>query len=95
MAASTRSVAGARSPPKENRAKISSQSADWVGASLVTAKAIAAAGECLPFPYVKVPFELVVILLQTVEVCLQVLHFLRHVVDRFNSCRGSKGTVRT
>lgn len=74
MAASTRSVAGGRSPLKDNRTKISSESADWVGASLATAKAMATAGECLPFPYVKAPFELVVILLQTVEVCPQILH---------------------
>ncbi|KAJ7435734.1 hypothetical protein B0H11DRAFT_2366482 [Mycena galericulata] len=44
-----------------------SKSSDWVGMSLLTAKAIIAAAECAPFPYIKGVFGTVVILLETVE----------------------------
>jgi hypothetical protein len=41
---------------------------DWLAGSLVAAKAMRAAADSLPFPYVKVVFGSVVILLETVEV---------------------------
>ncbi|KAJ7441897.1 hypothetical protein B0H11DRAFT_2251745 [Mycena galericulata] len=44
-----------------------SKSTDWVGMSLLTAKAITAAAECAPFPYIKGVFGTVVILLETAE----------------------------
>ncbi|KAJ7494871.1 hypothetical protein B0H11DRAFT_920435 [Mycena galericulata] len=44
-----------------------SRSTDWVGMSLLTAKAITAAAECAPFPYIKGVFGTVIILLETVE----------------------------
>ncbi|KAJ7496347.1 hypothetical protein B0H11DRAFT_2190115 [Mycena galericulata] len=50
-------IAGAPSKP----------TTDWVGLSLLTAKTIAAAAECAPFPYIKGVFGTVVILLETVE----------------------------
>ncbi|KAJ7854233.1 hypothetical protein B0H13DRAFT_2283893 [Mycena leptocephala] len=40
---------------------------DWLAPTIVAAKIITAAGECLPFPYVKGAFGMVVILLETVE----------------------------
>ncbi|KAJ7792583.1 P-loop containing nucleoside triphosphate hydrolase protein, partial [Mycena leptocephala] len=40
---------------------------DWLAGSLVAAKAMRAAADSLPFPYVKVVFGSVVILLETVE----------------------------
>ncbi|KAJ7819145.1 hypothetical protein B0H13DRAFT_2292304 [Mycena leptocephala] len=40
---------------------------DWLAPTIVAAKMITAAGECLPFPYVKGAFGMVVILLETVE----------------------------
>ncbi|KAJ6589640.1 hypothetical protein B0H19DRAFT_1104396 [Mycena capillaripes] len=79
-ASSTPNAAGSHPPPehkstpKASSPARSESASDWIGASLVTAKAISAAGECLPFPYVKVAFELVVILLQTIEVCLPMLN---------------------
>ncbi|KAJ7842310.1 hypothetical protein B0H13DRAFT_2286752 [Mycena leptocephala] len=40
---------------------------DWLAPTIVTARMITAAGECLPFPYVTGAFGMVVILLETVE----------------------------
>ncbi|KAJ7082310.1 hypothetical protein C8R44DRAFT_753794 [Mycena epipterygia] len=67
----------ARSPPNiggsSTRVTITAQSSsqsndsDWVGISLLAAKAVAAGAECLPFPYVKGVFGLAVILFETVE----------------------------
>ncbi|KAJ6549247.1 hypothetical protein DFH09DRAFT_1169386, partial [Mycena vulgaris] len=48
--------------------KSSSQArSNWLATSLVTAKAITAGAECLPFPYVKGIFGMVVNILETVE----------------------------
>ncbi|KAJ6521304.1 hypothetical protein DFH09DRAFT_223266 [Mycena vulgaris] len=48
--------------------RLSSQSkSDWLAGSLTTAKLIAAGAECIPFPYVKGVFGMVVIILETVE----------------------------
>ncbi|KAF8152753.1 hypothetical protein K438DRAFT_1778364 [Mycena galopus ATCC 62051] len=41
---------------------------DWFTASLMTAKGLSAAANCLPFPYVDCVFKLVVVFLETVEV---------------------------
>ncbi|KAJ6575699.1 hypothetical protein DFH09DRAFT_377819 [Mycena vulgaris] len=50
------------------KVKLSSQSkSDWLAGSLTTAKVIAAGAECVPFPYVKGVFGMVVIILETVE----------------------------
>ncbi|KAJ7467683.1 hypothetical protein FB451DRAFT_1369325 [Mycena latifolia] len=40
---------------------------DWLETSLTTAKAVTAAAECIPFPYVKGVFGTVVVILETVE----------------------------
>ncbi|KAJ6564965.1 hypothetical protein DFH09DRAFT_473958 [Mycena vulgaris] len=48
--------------------KSSSQArSNWLATSLLTAKAITAGAECLPFPYVKGIFGMVVTILETVE----------------------------
>ncbi|KAJ6477799.1 hypothetical protein DFH09DRAFT_1467602 [Mycena vulgaris] len=48
--------------------KSSSQArSNWLSTSLLTAKAITAGAECLPFPYVKGIFGMVVAILKTVE----------------------------
>ncbi|KAJ7633632.1 hypothetical protein DFH06DRAFT_1101081 [Mycena polygramma] len=55
-------------PPAQLTARPSSpSSSDWLGVSLLTAKTIAAAGECLSVPYVKGAFALVILILETVE----------------------------
>ncbi|KAJ7459368.1 hypothetical protein FB451DRAFT_1372062 [Mycena latifolia] len=69
----TRNAAASRPPPpgrgmKLLRFKTSSQSkSDWLATSLMTAKAVTAAAECIPFPYVKGVFGTVVTILETVE----------------------------
>ncbi|KAJ7463371.1 hypothetical protein FB451DRAFT_1494488 [Mycena latifolia] len=40
---------------------------DWLETSLTTAKAVTAAAECIPFPYVKGVFGTVVVILETIE----------------------------
>ncbi|KAJ7474070.1 hypothetical protein FB451DRAFT_1367085 [Mycena latifolia] len=47
--------------------KVNSKS-DWLGPALLAAKTITAGAECVPFPYVKGAFGVIVILLETVEV---------------------------
>ncbi|KAJ7852998.1 hypothetical protein B0H13DRAFT_2284218 [Mycena leptocephala] len=47
---------------------------DWLAPTIMTARMITAAGECLPFPYVKGAFGMVVILLDTVEVWFIVVY---------------------
>ncbi|KAJ6547811.1 hypothetical protein DFH09DRAFT_1281763 [Mycena vulgaris] len=50
------------------KVKPSSQSnSDWLAGLLTTAKLIAAGADCIPFPYVKGVFGMVVIILETVE----------------------------
>ncbi|KAJ6547728.1 hypothetical protein DFH09DRAFT_1281729 [Mycena vulgaris] len=50
------------------KGRLSSQSkSDWLAGSLTTAKLIAAGAECIPFPYVKGVFGMVVVILETVE----------------------------
>jgi hypothetical protein len=41
---------------------------DWIGTSLLTARALAAGVEYLDFPYVRSVFRTAVVLLETVEV---------------------------
>ncbi|KAJ6533813.1 hypothetical protein DFH09DRAFT_1284395 [Mycena vulgaris] len=43
---------------------------DWLASSLTTVKFIVAGVECIPFPYVKGVFGMVVIILEMVEICL-------------------------
>jgi hypothetical protein len=64
---------------------------DWLAPTIVAAKMITAAGECLPFPYVKGAFGMVVILLETVEVWF----IVACAKDRTNSyrCRKSRRIV--
>ncbi|KAJ7680067.1 hypothetical protein B0H17DRAFT_1206207 [Mycena rosella] len=45
----------------------SQTTSDWLQTALVTAKALAAGGDCIPFPCVKGVFGGAVILLETVE----------------------------
>ncbi|KAJ7438891.1 hypothetical protein B0H11DRAFT_571825 [Mycena galericulata] len=60
--------AGSHSTPTQSTAKVTSLSSpDWIGASLLAAKAIAAAGKVLPVPYVEGAFELVIVIFETVE----------------------------
>ncbi|KAJ7737792.1 hypothetical protein DFH07DRAFT_892912 [Mycena maculata] len=67
-ATSTPAAAGSRSPPTQSASKASSfSSSDWIGPSLVAARALAAAGECLPVPYVQGVFDLVIVVFETVE----------------------------
>ncbi|KAJ7467937.1 hypothetical protein FB451DRAFT_1481068 [Mycena latifolia] len=40
---------------------------DWLGPALLAAKTITAGAECVPFPYVKGAFGVIVVLLETVE----------------------------
>ncbi|KAJ6549317.1 hypothetical protein DFH09DRAFT_620363 [Mycena vulgaris] len=47
--------------------KSSQARSNWLAASLLTAKAVTAGAECLPFPYVKGIFGMVVTILETVE----------------------------
>ncbi|KAJ7452801.1 hypothetical protein FB451DRAFT_1100594, partial [Mycena latifolia] len=69
----TRSAAPSSPPPpgrgtKSLRIKASSQSkSDWLVTSLVTAKAVIAAAECIPFPYVKDVLWTALTILETVE----------------------------
>ncbi|KAJ6523856.1 hypothetical protein B0H19DRAFT_1386313, partial [Mycena capillaripes] len=44
-----------------------SPNSDWLAPSILTVKTVTAAAECLPFPYVKSVFGVVVVLLETVE----------------------------
>ncbi|KAJ7458462.1 hypothetical protein FB451DRAFT_579971 [Mycena latifolia] len=69
----TRNAAAPNSPPpgegaKSLRIKASSQSkSDWLATSLMTAKAVTATAECVPFPYVKGVFGTAVTILETIE----------------------------
>lgn len=54
----------------------SKATSNWVGTSLLTARAMAAGVGILPFPYVKGIFKTAVIVLETVEVCHWDLLFL-------------------
>jgi hypothetical protein len=53
---------------KHSQAGSSAPGPDWLSPTILAARAITAAGECLPFPYVKGAFGIVVIFLETVEV---------------------------
>ncbi|KAJ7875950.1 hypothetical protein B0H13DRAFT_2279658 [Mycena leptocephala] len=61
-------MGGMRSQSSKTRSRDPPASkSDWLAPTIVAAKMITAAGECLPFPYVKGAFGMVVILLETVE----------------------------
>ncbi|KAJ6506482.1 hypothetical protein DFH09DRAFT_1289119 [Mycena vulgaris] len=67
----TASSPSPQTPAKGSRmfkSKPSPQSkSDWLAGSLTTAKVIGAGAECIPFPYVKGVFGMVVMILETVE----------------------------
>ncbi|KAJ6573466.1 P-loop containing nucleoside triphosphate hydrolase protein [Mycena vulgaris] len=52
---------------KNSQAGSSASGPDWLSPTILAARVIAAAGECLPFPYVKGAFGIMVIFLETVE----------------------------
>ncbi|KAJ7640188.1 hypothetical protein B0H17DRAFT_1216673 [Mycena rosella] len=70
---------------------------DWLETSLTTGKGVTAAAECLPFPYVKRVFGLVVIILETVEVqmkknrddvkelCANIMEIVNIIQDQLSS----------
>ncbi|KAJ7854241.1 hypothetical protein B0H13DRAFT_1189095 [Mycena leptocephala] len=61
-------MGGMRSQSSKTRSQDPPASkSDWLAPTIVAAKMITAASECLPFPYVKGAFKTVVILLETVE----------------------------
>ncbi|KAJ6545990.1 hypothetical protein DFH09DRAFT_652564 [Mycena vulgaris] len=101
---STPSIAASSSrPPTPAKAswvfksKSSSQSrSDWLAGSLTTAKLIAAGAECIPFPYVKGVFGMVVVILETVEkvkrnrddlkeLCEDIVEIIRIIQGRLSS----------
>ncbi|KAJ6450917.1 hypothetical protein C8R45DRAFT_916716 [Mycena sanguinolenta] len=76
---STHSAKAAPNPPhaamatpswlskKHSKAGSLASGPDWLGPTIQAAKTITAAGECLPFPYVKGVFGIVIIFLETVQ----------------------------
>ncbi|KAJ7223625.1 hypothetical protein C8J57DRAFT_1731518 [Mycena rebaudengoi] len=52
---------------KHSQAGSSASGPDWLRPTILAARAITAAGDCLPFPYVKGAFGLMVIFLEAVE----------------------------
>ncbi|KAJ7791562.1 hypothetical protein B0H13DRAFT_2689848 [Mycena leptocephala] len=77
---------------------------DWLAPTIVAAKMITAAGECLPFPYVKGAFGMVVIFLETVEkvkknrddlkdLCTTALEIMNILQDQI-SLHGDTGAVK-
>ena len=66
----TMSTSPPRNPSRANSAarKRGRAKSDWLASSLTTAKAVAAGAECIPFPYVKDAFGIVVVILETVGV---------------------------
>ncbi|KAJ7230061.1 hypothetical protein GGX14DRAFT_553553 [Mycena pura] len=69
---------------------------DWVGTSLLMARAFAAGGECLPFPYVKGVFVVFVTVLETVakikknredlkELCGDILDIMKIIRDQISA----------
>ncbi|KAJ7189810.1 hypothetical protein GGX14DRAFT_408514 [Mycena pura] len=57
-----------RSKPTSPMPEPSQPATDWLGPSLVAAKAIAVAGEMAPFPYLKGVFGTAVLVLETIQV---------------------------
>ncbi|KAJ7840633.1 hypothetical protein B0H13DRAFT_2210249 [Mycena leptocephala] len=77
---------------------------DWLAPTIVAARMITAAGECLPFPYVKGAFGMVVIFLETVEkvkknrddlkdLCTTALEIMDILQDQI-SLHGDTGAVK-
>jgi hypothetical protein len=69
---SSKGIEGRKSQTPKSPSKPAS---DWVGMFLLTAKTMAAAAECAPFPYVKGVFGTVVILLESIEVCISIVSY--------------------
>ncbi|KAJ7437947.1 hypothetical protein FB451DRAFT_1304746 [Mycena latifolia] len=76
--------------------KPSVSNSDWLATSLVTAKAVTAGAECLPFPYVKGVFGTMVIILETIEkvkknredlkeLCSHVMEIIKTIQDQLSS----------
>jgi hypothetical protein len=84
---SPQTVGGIKSQSSKTRSQgpLASKS-DWLAPTIVAARMITAASECLPFPYVKSAFGMVVILLETVEVWSIVIY----VEDVTNPCQCRK-----
>jgi hypothetical protein len=90
MSSSSTPTAKASSPLQKRRflgSKSLPQNSDWLTPSILTARTVTAAAECLPFPYVKGVFGTVVILLETVEVRIMIL--LRNIclICSYRKCR--------
>jgi hypothetical protein len=63
--------------------KASERKSNWLVSSLTTAKASTAGAECILFPCVKVVFEMVVVILETVEVQhLRIFELLAHIASQ-------------
>ncbi|KAJ7484115.1 hypothetical protein FB451DRAFT_1231562 [Mycena latifolia] len=72
MSSSGNPLAASSSPQQRGGAtsqalQPSVSNSDWLATSLVTAKAVMAGAECLPFPYVKGVFGMVMAILETIE----------------------------
>ncbi|KAJ7466039.1 P-loop containing nucleoside triphosphate hydrolase protein [Mycena latifolia] len=87
--------------------KPSSSNSDWLTTSLATAKAVTAGAECLPFPYVKGVFGMVVIILETIELpqkvkknqdgmkelCSNIMEIIKTIQDQLSS-HGNTAAVK-
>ncbi|KAJ7435059.1 hypothetical protein FB451DRAFT_1379587 [Mycena latifolia] len=101
MSSSGNPSAGSSSPQQRGGAtsqafKLSGSNSDWLATSLVTAKAVTAGAECLPFPYVKGVFGMVVIMLETIEkvrknrddlkeLCGNIMEIIKTIQDQLSS----------
>ncbi|KAJ7431109.1 hypothetical protein FB451DRAFT_1113120 [Mycena latifolia] len=76
--------------------KPSVSNSDWLATSLVTAKAVTAGAECLPFPYVKGVFGTMVMILETIEkvkknredlkeMCGNIMEIIKTIQDQLSS----------
>ncbi|KAJ7811758.1 hypothetical protein B0H13DRAFT_2294587 [Mycena leptocephala] len=98
-------VGGMRSQSSKTRSQGPPASkSDWLAPTIVAARMITAASECLPFPYVKGAFGMVVILLETVEkvkknrddlkeLCMTVMEIMYILQDQI-SLHGDTGAVK-
>ncbi|KAJ7484108.1 hypothetical protein FB451DRAFT_1363712 [Mycena latifolia] len=94
MSSSGNPPAASSSPQQQGGAN-----SDWLATSLVTAKAVTAGAECLPFPYVKGVFGTVVMILETIELpqklkknrddlkelCTNIMEIIKTIQDQLSS----------
>ncbi|KAJ7437960.1 hypothetical protein FB451DRAFT_1304772, partial [Mycena latifolia] len=101
MSSSSNPPAASNSPQQGGGAtsqafKPSGSNSEWLTTSLVTAKAVTAGAECLPFPYVKGVFGTVVIILETIEkvkknredlkeLCGNIMEIIKTIQDQLSS----------